>query len=128
MKQITRKPLPEKSLPEKSLTENFKKDTEDIQRVSTAVQEPPPVHPKRFKIFGWESAAHRPIPPPYSETTVYAGAKPTIAQRLDRVLPPHKQYLGIRRKLCLIVLAVLLVLLLALTVGLAVGLSSSSSK
>ena len=123
MGQISRKPLPQKSL-----TEDFKKDTEDIERVSTEIQAPPPVREKNFKVFGWELSAHRPVPPPYSETTVYASAKPTMAQRLDRVLPPHKKYLGMRRRLFLIVLAVILAVLLALIIGLAVGLSSGSSK
>jgi hypothetical protein len=123
MGQIARKPLPEKPL-----SEDFKKDTEDIERVSTEIQEPPPVHAKNFKVFGWELSAHRPTPPPYSDTTVYASAKPTMAQRFDKVLPPHRKYLGMRRKLFLIVLSVILVVLLALIIGLSVGLSSGSSK
>lgn len=122
MSQISRKPLPEKPL-----SEDFKKDTEDIERVSTEIQEPPLVHAKNLKVFGWELSAHRP-PPPFSDATVYASAKPTMAQRFDRVLPPHRKYLGMRRKLFLIVLSVILVALLALIIGLSVGLSSGSSK
>jgi hypothetical protein len=123
MSQISRKPLPEKPL-----TEDFKKDTEDIERVSTEIQQPPSAHSKNFKVFGWELSAHRPAPHPYSDTPVDASAKPTMAQRLDRVLPPHKKYLGMRRKLFLIVLAVILVIVLALIIGLSVGLSKGSSK
>lgn len=119
---ISRKPLPEKTLPNE-----FKNDTEDLERVSAEIQEPLPVQTKKnIKLFGWELQS--PNPPPYSETTVYTSAKPTMGQRLDRLLPPHKKYLGMTRKLFLIVLAVILVLLLALIIGLAVGLSSSSNK
>lgn len=123
MDQIKRKPLPEKPLPE-----DLKKDTEDeIERVSTEIQEPPPVHAKKnVKLFGWE--LHRPVPPQYSGTTNYASVKPTIGQRFNRAFPPYKKYLGMRRKIFLIVLAVVLLLLLALVVGLAVGLSSGSSE
>lgn len=123
MDQIKRKPLPEKSLPE-----DFKKDTQDVtERVSTEIQEPLPVHAKKnIKLFEWK--LNRPIPPAYSNTTRYGSAKPTMGQRFDRIFPPYKKYLGMRRKLFLIVLAVVLVLLLALIIGLAVGLSSGSSK
>lgn len=123
MSQISRKPLPEKPL-----TEDFKKDTEDIERVSTEIQEPPPVRVKNFKLLGWELSAHRPAPYSHSDTIIYASAKPTMAQRLDRILPPHKKHLGMRRKLFLIILAIVLVLLLGLIIGLSVGLSNGSSK
>jgi len=123
MSQVSRKPLPEKPF-----TEDFKEGTEDIERVSTEIQEPPSVRVKNFKLLGWELSAHRPAPYPHSDKIIYASAKPTMAQRLDRILPPHRKYLGIRRKLFLIVLAIVLVLLLGLIIGLSVGLSNSSSK
>ncbi|KAE9963056.1 hypothetical protein BLS_009742 [Venturia inaequalis] len=123
MDKIKRKPLPATSLPE-----DLKTDTEDdFKRISTEIQQTPPVHAKRnIKLFGWE--LHRPLPPPYSETPCHASAKPTLIQRFDRIFPPYKRYLGTRRRKFLILLAVVLVLLLALIIGLAVGLSSGFSK
>jgi hypothetical protein len=49
-----------------------------------------------------------------------------IADRFDRILPPHKRYLGRSRRTFLIVLLALFVLLLALVIGLAVGLTKKS--
>ncbi|ELQ35685.1 riboflavin aldehyde-forming enzyme [Pyricularia oryzae Y34] len=46
--------------------------------------------------------------------------------RLDRILPPHRKYLGMRRRVFLIALAAAAVALLILIVGLAAGLSSRS--
>jgi len=43
--------------------------------------------------------------------------------KLDRVLPPHKSYLGLRRKWFLVTLAAFVAALLALIIGLSVGLS-----
>ncbi|TLD33510.1 hypothetical protein PspLS_00715 [Pyricularia sp. CBS 133598] len=45
--------------------------------------------------------------------------------RLDRILPPHRKYLGMRRRVFLIVLAAVIALLV-LVIGLAAGLSSRS--
>ncbi|KAF2748795.1 hypothetical protein M011DRAFT_466567 [Sporormia fimetaria CBS 119925] len=50
----------------------------------------------------------------------------TIADRFDRVLPPHKRYLGRSRRTFVIALVALLLILLALVVGLAVGLTNKS--
>lgn len=55
-----------------------------------------------------------------------AGAGWALSDRFDRVLPPHKRYLGRSRRTFLIVLLVALVCLLALVIGLAVGLSKKS--
>ncbi|TID23540.1 hypothetical protein E6O75_ATG03176 [Venturia nashicola] len=123
MDQIKRKPLPDRTF-----SEDFKKDTGgDTNRVSTEIQKPPPVHRKKnIKLFGWE--LNRPVQPPYSDTSRYTSAKPTVGQRFDRVFPHYKKYWGMRRKIFLIVLAVILLLLLALIIGLAVGLSNRSSK
>lgn len=50
-----------------------------------------------------------------------------ISDRFDRVLPPHKRYLGRSRRTFLIVLIVAFLCLLALIIGLAVGLTKKSS-
>ncbi|KAI6380612.1 hypothetical protein MCOR25_001549 [Pyricularia grisea] len=54
-----------------------------------------------------------------------AGQPQPGASRLDRILPPHRKYLGMRRRVFLIVLAALVALLI-LIIGLAAGLSSRS--
>ncbi|KAH7120977.1 RlpA-like double-psi beta-barrel-protein domain-containing protein-containing protein [Dendryphion nanum] len=51
-----------------------------------------------------------------------------IADRLDRVLPPHRRYLGRSRRTFLIVIIVIFIALLALVIGLAVGLSKKSAS
>ena len=43
--------------------------------------------------------------------------------RLSGILPPHKEYLGLRRRTFLIVLAAVLIALVGLIIGLAVGLT-----
>jgi len=117
MSQISRKPVPEKPLPE-----DFKKDTKNIKRVSTEVQEAPQVRAKNHKILGWELTAHR---SPQHINSALDGRKPTIAQRFDRIVPPHRRYLGMSRKLFLILLAIILGILLGLIIGISVGLSIS---
>lgn len=54
------------------------------------------------------------------------GAKWALKDRFDRVLPPHKRYLGRSRRVFIIALLVAFVCLLALVIGLAVGLSKKS--
>lgn len=49
-----------------------------------------------------------------------------IADRFDRILPPHRRYLGRSRRTFLIAILVAFLLLLALVIGLAVGLSKKS--
>ncbi|PSN63786.1 hypothetical protein BS50DRAFT_576403 [Corynespora cassiicola Philippines] len=50
-----------------------------------------------------------------------------IADRFDRILPPHRRYLGRSRRTFLIAIAILLLCLLALIIGLAVGLTKKNS-
>jgi len=52
--------------------------------------------------------------------------KTSLGARLDRVLPPHRKYLGMRRKVFLLVLLAGILALVALIIGLAAGLSSRS--
>ncbi|TLS23367.1 uncharacterized protein PpBr36_06195 [Pyricularia pennisetigena] len=55
----------------------------------------------------------------------YGSNRSHHGNRLDRILPPHKRYLGMRRRVFLLVLAAVVALLI-LIVGLAAGLSSRS--
>lgn len=54
------------------------------------------------------------------------GAGWALSDRFDRILPPHRRYLGRSRRTFLIALLIALVCLLALIIGLAVGLSKKS--
>ncbi|MCJ1333233.1 hypothetical protein MMC10_009927 [Thelotrema lepadinum] len=58
---------------------------------------------------------------PYGKTT--SSSRFQLRPLLDRHMPPHKRYLGLRRRLFLLVLACIIIALLALIVGLAVGLT-----
>ena len=49
-----------------------------------------------------------------------------LSDRFDRMLPPHRRYLGRSRRTLLIIILVLLLCILALIIGLAVGLSRRS--
>ncbi|KAF1843591.1 uncharacterized protein K460DRAFT_316110 [Cucurbitaria berberidis CBS 394.84] len=51
-----------------------------------------------------------------------------LSDRFDRMLPPHRRYIGRSRRTFLIIVLVILVCLLALIIGLAVGLSKGSNK
>jgi hypothetical protein len=49
-----------------------------------------------------------------------------LSDRFDRVLPPHKRYLGRSRRTFLVAVLIAFVCVLALIIGLAVGLSNKS--
>jgi hypothetical protein len=49
-----------------------------------------------------------------------------LRQKFDSAMPPYKKYLGMKRKVFLLVLLVAFLALLALIIGLAVGLSQKS--
>jgi len=53
-------------------------------------------------------------------------AGPTLKQRFDIIMPPHKKYLGIKRNFFLLALLAAILALLALIIGLAVGLTQKS--
>lgn len=55
-----------------------------------------------------------------------ASAGWALSDRFDRMLPPHRRYLGRSRRTLIIALLVASISLLALIVGLAVGLSKKS--
>jgi hypothetical protein len=52
-------------------------------------------------------------------------AKTGFSNKVDAIVPPHKRYLGMSRKVFLYVLLAVILALLALIIGLAVGLSKS---
>ncbi|KAF1998820.1 hypothetical protein P154DRAFT_244743 [Amniculicola lignicola CBS 123094] len=60
----------------------------------------------------------------------FVGAATTwaLSDRFNRILPPHKRYLGRSRRTLLIAIGVIFVLLLALIIGLAVGLKKKSGS
>ena len=53
-------------------------------------------------------------------------AGPTLKQRFDTTMPPHKKYLGLKRSVFLLALLAAILALLALIIGLAVGLTQTS--
>lgn len=55
-----------------------------------------------------------------------AGAGWALSDRFDRILPPHRRYLGRSRQTLLAVIGVVFLCILALIIGLAVGLSNKS--
>lgn len=57
-------------------------------------------------------------------TTQSAG--PSLKQKLDNAMPPHKRYLGMKRNIFLLALLATILALLALIIGLAVGLTQKS--
>jgi hypothetical protein len=76
----------------------------------------------------WETPAR------YGPVASSPGASPfrrlrtKAAALLDRRMPSHRTYCGLRRRTLLIVAAVVLVALLALIIGLAAGLSARASQ
>lgn len=49
-----------------------------------------------------------------------------LSDRFDRILPPHRRYLGRSRRTFLVIIAAIFLCLLALIIGLAVGLGHKS--
>jgi hypothetical protein len=76
-----------------------------------------------IQIPEWEQAGQHVNGTATSKESTSAG----FGAKFDRALPPHKRYLGMRRKVFLIVLLAALLGLLALIIGLAAGLSHKSS-
>lgn len=107
-KEITRKEIPQRTVegpPAAYLKEIGTSNTAATWDVSDEGQS------KRKRAFGAGAGA---------------GVGWTLSDRLDRILPPHKRYLGRSRRTFLITLLVAFICLLALIIGLAVGLSKKS--
>ncbi len=78
-----------------------------------------------FRLPEWETTArHR------GEKHARTGPDPSARERafiiFDRVVPSHRKYFGLSRKIACIAIIVVLVVLLALILGLAIGLSKKS--
>lgn len=63
-------------------------------------------------------------PTGYTTTTQKGIAKPTLKQRFDGLVPPHRTYLGLKRKWFLIAVLAAIIALLVLIIGLAAGLTT----
>ncbi|KAL6711039.1 hypothetical protein ACN47E_006914 [Coniothyrium glycines] len=95
------------------------------------VQEPSPAHLKEVETRNTASDSGWDIPTESKRKHMRfgAGASATgwaLSDRFDRMLPPHRRYLGRSRRTFLIAVVVLFICLLALIVGLAVGLSKGT--
>lgn len=71
--------------------------------------------------------------PEWEHTNVSSGAdpatqptKPSLKERFDTAVPPHKKYLGMKRNIFFLALLAAFLALLALIIGLAVGLTQKS--
>lgn len=97
-----------------------------------AVEEPPPAQLKEFGTSYTTTTWDAPEETQKKRRGALfgAGAGPgagwALSDCFDRILPPHKRYLGRSRRTFLIALLVALICLLALIIGLAVGLSKKS--
>lgn len=107
---IPRKELPRKELPPKR------------------VEEPSPAHLKDIATNGAVTTWDAPKEGQSKRTRIHfgAGAGWALSDRFDRMLPPHKKYLGRSRRTFLIAVLIAFVCILALVIGLAVGLSKKS--
>lgn len=100
-----------------------------------AVAEPPPAYSKEVDAHSsapgsdWDMSneQHAKRKPVHVGVNASATAW-ALSDRFDRLLPPHKRYLGRSRRTILIAGVVSFLCLLALIVGLAVGLSGKSNK
>jgi hypothetical protein len=88
-------------------------------------KEPLPVHAEGRDAPDWElpeQSTSKPTRPRFGRRAVGWA----ISDRFDRILPPHKRYLGGSRRTLLIFIVALLLFILALVIGLSVGLTKKS--
>ena len=78
----------------------------------------------QFNLPEWETTPRQ--KGEHQAPTTHQSFKDKALGHLDRVMPPHRRYLGASRKLACIVLAIAAFLLLILIIGLAAGLSHHS--
>lgn len=96
------------------------------------IEEPSPAHLKEVDTRNTASDEGWDIPEGQNKRRhkgIGLGASATgwaLSDRFDRMLPPHRRYLGRSRRTFLIVVIVIFFALLALIIGLAVGLTSGS--
>ncbi|KAM0708593.1 hypothetical protein Q7P35_005245 [Cladosporium inversicolor] len=72
---------------------------------------------KEVEVPEWEHTAAGPVT---------HSAKPSLKEKFDTAMPPHKRYLGMKRNIFLLALLAAFLALLALIIGLAVGLTQKS--
>lgn len=82
---------------------------------------------KEIQIPEWEDAGKSKDGATVAEKS-HGATRAGFAAKLDHILPPHKRYLGMGRKIFLLVLLAVSLALLALIIGLAVGLSNKSKS
>lgn len=94
------------------------------------VDEPAPAHLKEFGTIDTATTWDVPEEEQSKNRRIHlgAGARWAMSDRFDRILPPHKKFLGRSRRTFLIILLVAVLCLLALVIGLAVGLSKKSES
>ena len=78
-----------------------------------------------FHLPEWETTArHRGVKPAHTDH------KPSVIERgfiiLDRVIPRHRTYCGVSRRIVCLAASVVFLVILALILGLAIGLSKNS--
>ncbi len=80
---------------------------------------------QEYRLPEWETTArHRGDDEKNASTTQRAtNIKATISGNFNRLMPGHRKYCGLSRRLACIVICLILLALLALILGLAVGLS-----
>lgn len=89
---------------------------------------PPSAHLKETETIDTVTTWHMPEQGQGKRRRIHLGAGTgwSLSDRFDRIIPPHKQYLGRSRRTLLIVIGIAMLCLLALIIGLAVGLSNKS--
>lgn len=82
---------------------------------------PQPFADKEVEVPEWEHSGTT----DNAENT-HCGPGSTLQQKFDSAMPPHKRFLGMKRKTFLLVLLATILALIALIIGLAVGLTRKS--
>ncbi|KAF9694224.1 hypothetical protein EKO04_007916 [Ascochyta lentis] len=95
---------------------------------SSGVGEPPAAYLKETEATGTATTWDEPGEGQRKRRHIHfgAGAGWALSDRFDRIVPPHRRYLGRSRRTFIIVVIVAFACLLALIIGLAVGLSGKS--
>ena len=99
---------------------------------TTELKTPEPAHgvqSNRYDAPGWEIPEEGVASRKRSRLRLgSASTRWAIADRFDRVFPPYKRYIGLKRRTLLLVLIAVLLALIALAVGLGVGLSNEQKS
>lgn len=76
---------------------------------------------KEVEVPEWEHTNVSTSADPATQST-----KPSLKERFNTAMPPHKKYLGMKRNIFLLAILAAFLALLALIIGLAVGLTQKS--